>query len=60
MNFGPEPISTRGFFLDDEEKKIMFEVISLLKMKGLSVHGAEKIIKAVSSEIQSAAAQEKL
>lgn len=60
MNFGPEPISACGFFLDDEEKKIMFEVISLLKMKGLSVHGAKKIIEAVSSEIQSVAAQEKL
>jgi len=60
MIFGSEPISIKGQSLDKLEKQVMFEVIELLKTYGFSVCDCQRVLEAISSEIASVAAHEKI
>ena len=49
--FKYSPRGLKTMILDSEKQKVVFDVMSLFKMKELSVREANEILKAVSSEI---------
>lgn len=51
MKFKDFPKGLKGMQLNHDKQKIMRDVIEVLKMKELSVHEADEILKAVSNEI---------
>ena len=60
MEFKDFPKGLKGMQLNHDKQKIMRDVIEVLKMKELSVHEADEILKAVHSEIHIEAMHRKL